>query len=122
MLRRGGRERLLPIDADAELSEYDEADFEYEGVDADDVRHAPYPSPGGYAFRMAGTSRRIPAFQGECEEGWADQPEVMEIVAVAILIGYWIMINANWFWLRARFDSKLRLRMQDNIRCWVSSG
>jgi len=76
---------LLPIDT--ALSEYecgDAFDDDDEVVVGEDVRHAPYPSPGGYAFRMDGTSSSIPAFQGECEEGWADQPDVMGIVMVAV--------------------------------------
>jgi hypothetical protein len=49
---------------------------------------------------MAGTSKRMPEFQVECEEGWADQLEVMERVAVAMSVEFkwkWIKINASSF-------------------------
>jgi len=42
-------------------------------ADAGDERQAPWLRPGGYWFMMVGTSRRIPAFQGE-DDDLTDQP------------------------------------------------
>jgi hypothetical protein len=53
--------------------------------DADDVRQAPWLSPGGYWFMMVGTSRSIPAFHGEDEDDLTDQPWDMVYVDVAMV-------------------------------------
>jgi hypothetical protein len=52
-------------------------------ADAGDVRQAPWLRPGGYWFMMLGTSRRIPAFQGE--DDLTDQPWDMVYVDAAIV-------------------------------------
>lgn len=73
-----GRGRLLPVAMS--LSDNKE---EVE-ADAGDERQAPWLRPGGYWFMMEGTSRRIPAFQGE-DDDLTDQPWDMKYVDAAMV-------------------------------------
>jgi len=76
----GERGRLLPV----AKSLSDDEDRLYDD-DAGDVRQAPCVRPGGYWFMVVGTSRRIPAFQGEDEDDLADQPwDMIYVVGVIV--------------------------------------